>query len=87
METEQIVTWVLSILPSLIAVLSTVGLVIKTIRNFNSLKKEVTDMKAMEEVKEQLKMVLKENYELKYRLDKTIAKMNNIYYPEDNKKE
>lgn len=78
MDVNTIVQWVLSVLPSVIAILSTVGIILKTLKEFKSLKKEVTDMKALEDVKSQLKMILKENYELKTRLDKTIAKMNHV---------
>ena len=78
MDVNVIVQWVLSVVPSVIAILSTVGIILKTLKEFKSLKKEVTDMKALEDVKSQLKMILKENYELKTRLDKTIAKMNHV---------
>lgn len=78
MDINQIVEWVVAILPSVIAVLTTVGLVVKTLKEFTALHNQVTDMKAMEDVKTQLKLILQENYELKSRLDKTIAKMNHV---------
>lgn len=78
MDINQIVEWVIAILPSVIAVLTNVGLVIKTLREFTALHKQVTDMKAMEDVKTQLKLILQENYELKSKLDKTISKMNHV---------
>ena len=83
METEQIVTWVLSILPSLIAVLSTVGLAIKTIRNFKKLKADVSNMTAMEEIRSELKEVLQENRELKKQLNKAMTKIDHVYRPEE----
>ena len=79
MDINQIIEWVIAVIPSIIAVLTTVGVIIKTLKEFKALKQQVTDMKAMEDVKEQLKMVLQENYELKSRLDKTIAKMNHVH--------
>lgn len=82
MDINSIVEMIIGILPSVIAVLTTVGVVVKVLKEFTALKKEVTNMKAMEEVKEQLKMVIKENYELKVRLDKTIAKIDHIHYEE-----
>lgn len=78
MDVNTIVQWVLSVVPSIIAIISTVGIIIKALKEFEALKKEVTDMKAMEDVKVQLKMILQENYELKSRLDKTISKMNHV---------
>ncbi len=78
MDVNTIVEWVISILPSVIAVLSTVGIIIKTLKEFKELKKQVTDMKAMEDVRDQLKMILQENYQLKDQLNKTIAKINHV---------
>lgn len=78
MDINQIVEWVVAILPSVIAVLTTVGLVVKTLKEFTALHNQVTDMKAMEDVKTQLKLLLQQNYELKSKLDKTIAKMNHV---------
>lgn len=80
-ELEQIITWILSILPSLIAVASAVGLVIKTISNFKKLKDDVSNMTAMEEVRGELKEVLQENRELKRQLNKTMAKIDHIHRP------
>ena len=79
MEIEQIVTWVLSILPSLIAVLSTVGLVVKTIRNFKKLKEDVSSMTAMEEIRAELKEVLQENAKLKKQLNETLTKIDKVH--------
>lgn len=78
MDLNTIVEYVIAVLPSVIAVFTTIGVIIKTLKEFKTLKQQVTDMKAMEDVREQLKMILQENYELKSRLDKTIAKMNHV---------
>lgn len=78
MTTEQIVQYVISILPSVIAVLTTVGVIIKTLHQFADLKKQVTDMKAIEDVKSQLKMILTENYELKKTLNETMTKIDHV---------
>lgn len=78
MDVNTIVQWVISILPSVIAVLTTVGVIIKTLKEFKQLKQQVTDMKAIEDVRAQLKMILQENYQLKDQLNKTIAKINHV---------
>lgn len=78
MDVNVIVEWVIAVLPSVIAVLTTVGVIIKTLKEFSELKKQVTDMKAIEDLREQLKIILQENYQLKSQLDKTIAKMNHV---------
>lgn len=79
MDVNVIIEWIIAVLPSVIAVLTTVGVIVKTLKDFKELKKQVTDMKAIEDIREQLKMILQENYQLKSQLDKTIAKMNHIY--------
>ena len=78
MDVNTIVQWVLAALPSIIAVFTTIGVIIRTLKEFKALKKQVTDMKAMEDVRDQLKMILQENYQLKDQLNKTIAKMNHV---------
>ena len=78
MDVNVIIEWIIAVLPSVISVLTTVGVIVKTLKDFKELKKQVTDMKAMEDVREQLKMILQENYQLKSQLDKTIAKINHV---------
>lgn len=78
MDVNVIIEWIIAVIPSVIAVLTTVGVIVKTLKEFKALKKQVTDMKAMEDVREQLKMILQENYQLKSQLDKTIAKINHV---------
>lgn len=78
MTIEQIVDLVISILPSVIAVITTIGLIIKTLKEFTSLKKQVTDMKAIEDIRDELKQVLKENSELKKTLNTTMTKIDHI---------
>ena len=78
MDVNSIVEYVVAILPSVIAVFTTIGVIIKTLKEFKSLKQQVTDMKAIEDVREQLKMILQENYQLKDQLNKTIAKINHV---------
>lgn len=78
MTVEQIVELVVSILPSVIAVLTTVGVIIKTLKEFAALKQQVTDMKAIEDVKQQLSAILQENYALKKTLNETMTKIDHV---------
>lgn len=78
MDVNTIVEYIIAVLPSVIAVFTTIGVIIKTLKEFNALKNQVTDMKAIEDVREQLKMLLQENYQLKDQLNKTIAKINHV---------
>lgn len=79
MDINTIVSYVLNILPSFIAVLSTVGLVWKVIKNFKKLKDDVSNMTAMEDIRNQLKEVLQENAKLKKQLNETLTKIDKVH--------
>ena len=78
MDVNVIVEWVISVMPSVIAVLTTVGVIIKTLKQFKELKNQVTDMKAIEDLRDQLKMILQENASLKKQLNKTLTKIDHV---------
>ena len=78
MTVNEIVELVVSILPSMMAVLTTVGIIAKTLKEFAELKKEVTDLKAIEDVKVELKQILEENYALKKTLNETMTKIDHV---------
>lgn len=78
MEVTQIIEWVIAILPSLIAVFTTIGMIVKVIHQFADVKKDVADMKCIEDLKEQMTQVLKENYELKKTLNETMTKIDHV---------
>lgn len=79
MDVNTIVEWVITILPSVIAVLSTVGLIWKTIKQFKKLKDDVSNMTAMEDVRNQLREVLQENASLKKKLNETLTKIDKVH--------
>lgn len=79
MDINQIVEWVIAIIPSIIAVLSTVGLIWKVIKNFKKLKDDVSNMTAMEDIRNQLKEVLQENAKLKKQLNETLTKIDKVH--------
>lgn len=79
MDINTIVSYVLDILPSFIAVLSTVGLIWKVIKNFKKLKDDVSNMTAMEDIRNQLKEVLQENAKLKKQLNETLTKIDKVH--------
>ena len=78
MDINTIVQWVISILPSVIAVLSTVGLIWKLIKQFKKLKEDVSNMTAMEDIRNQLREVLQENASLKKKLNETLTKIDHV---------
>ena len=79
MDINTIISYVLDILPSFIAVLSTVGLILKVIKDFKKLKGDVSSMTAMEDIRNQLKEVLQENAKLKKQLNETLTKIDKVH--------
>lgn len=77
-QIEQIVQWIIAILPSVIAVATTIATIIKTLKEFASLKAQVVDLKALDELKVQLQQVMTENYELKRTLNETMTKIDQV---------
>lgn len=79
MDINQIVEWVIAVIPSIIAVLTTVGAIWKVIKNFKNLKDDVSSMTAMEDIRNQLKEVLQENAKLKKQLNETLTKIDKVH--------
>ena len=79
MEIDQIVSWIVAILPSVIAVLTTVGVVIEVIKKFKKLRDDVANMTAMKEIREELKQVMQENYALKKKLNETMTLIDKVH--------
>ena len=79
MDINQIVEWVIAVIPSITAVLTTVGLIWKVIKNFKKLKDDVSNMTAMEEIRAELKEVLQENAKLKKQLNETLTKIDKVH--------
>lgn len=78
MTYEQIIELVIQILPSVIAFCTTVGMIIKTVKEFAVLRKEVANMKSIEDLKADLGKVIEENYQLKKTLNDTMTKIDHI---------
>lgn len=77
-QITQIVEWIIAILPSVIAVLTTIGVIIKTLKEFASLKSQVVDLKALDDLKGELKQLVQENYELKKTLNETMTIIDRV---------
>ena len=71
---DLIVAW----LPSLIALGTFIGVIVKTVKEFKELKKTVVDMKAIEDIKLQLRTLNQENYALKKQLNELLTKIDRI---------
>lgn len=78
MTVEQIVSLIVESIPSIIAVVTTVCLVMKTLGEFKHVKDQVNDMKCIEELKSELKRLLQDNYDLKAQIKKTMTIIDHI---------
>lgn len=76
--TTLIVTWILAVMPALIAIVSFVGVCLKIHKEFKSTKNEVRDMKDIKELKMQMRALLQENHELKHTLNETLTKIDHV---------
>lgn len=75
---QQIIDIIVSVFPSALSILTCVGLVFKTVSEFVKLKKEVTDLKCLDDLKSQMRAVLEENYSLKKTLNEAMTKIDHI---------
>lgn len=78
MTTEQITSLIIAIAPYVLTVLTTIGMILKVMRDFKDLKATVTDMKCIQQLNEKMSQVLQENYELKKKLNETLTKIDHI---------
>lgn len=78
MTAQRVYEILLAILPSLMTICTVIAVIWKVIKEFVALKKQVTDMKDLKDVKMQLNAVLQENYELKKTLKETMTKIDHV---------
>lgn len=79
---DQVVAYIVAILPSLITIISVICMVVKIIKQFTSLREEVKNSKEMEEIKNQIQIVVQENYELKKQIKTLVNKIDKIKTPD-----
>ena len=73
---DQYIAMIIAILPSIINILSTIAVFFKLVNNFKSSLNTKTN--ELEELKNQYKVLLQENYELKALLKEYLTKIDNI---------
>lgn len=64
--------------PYVLSALTFIGVIAKVVSSFIKLKKEVLDLKCIDELKGQMKQVLEENYQLKKTLNETMTKIDHV---------
>lgn len=78
MTAEQICNLILEISPSVIAILTMLGMVLKLMGEIKVLKKQVVDTRPYDELKAQMSEVIRENYELKKTLNECMTKIDHV---------
>ena len=78
MTTEEIIQLVISVCPSVVAILTMLGVVLRVVKDFRDLKRLVIDMKSVEDLNVKMSLVLQENIELKKKLNETMCKIDHI---------
>lgn len=78
MTTERIISLVISLGPSILSILTMVGVIMRVIKDFRDLKKSVVDMKCIEELNVKMSVVIQENIDLKRKLNETMTKIDHI---------
>lgn len=94
MTTEQVIDMVIAICPSIVTIITMIGVILRVIKSFTGLKKQVGTnderyMRNLSELNEKMsqdiqelngrmKTVLQENYELKKTLNETLTKIDHI---------
>lgn len=81
---DQITTYIVSILPSLISILAMVVMVVKVLKSFKTLRDEVVNSNRMKKIEDQLQIVMQENYELKKQIKLMVQKLDKVKI-KDNK--
>lgn len=79
---DQVVAYIVAIAPSLITIISVICMVVKIIKQFTTLREEVKNSKEMEEIKNQIQIVVQENYELKKQIKTLVNKIDKIKTPD-----
>lgn len=79
---DQVVAYIVAIAPSLITIISVICMVVKIIKQFTSLREEVKNSKEMEQIKNQIQIVVQENYELKKQIKTLVNKIDKIKTPD-----
>lgn len=80
---DQITTYIVSILPSLVSILAMVLMVVKVLKSFKTLRDEVVNSNRMKKIEDQVQIVMQENYELKKQIKLMVQKLDKVKIKDD----
>lgn len=72
MDLDSIIAIFVGALPAVTSIGTGIGIMIKVIKNFDNLKKEVRDRTDLDQFREQMNKILEENYKLKEQISQLI---------------
>lgn len=78
MTTEQITQLIISIAPSVLAILTMIATVARVLHEFKKVKTQVDEMKSAEWLNNKMGQVIQENYELKKKINELLMKIDHI---------
>lgn len=78
MTTDQIVSLIVGICPSVVTILTVASVIIRVVKDFKDLKKQVNDMKCFDDLNTKMGQLVHENYELKKKLNETLTKLDHV---------
>lgn len=74
----EIEAFIIAYTPLLVTIISTIVMVYKVLKSFKDLKEEVKQSKEMQEIRDQVKIVIQENYKLKRQINQLIEKVDKV---------
>lgn len=86
MEWTNIYNMIMLLIPTLISIISMIGVVVEVLKKFAALKKEVANMKDMEHVKNKLNQLLEENDNLQKYIKELLTKIDHVDRSKDEDK-
>lgn len=78
MTTDQIAQLIISLAPSVIAILAMIAAVARVMHEFKRVKKQVTELRSGEELNNKMGQLVQENYELKKKINELLTKIDHI---------
>lgn len=78
MNIDEITAYIVAIMPSVVAVISVMTMIFNCIKQTKSIKEDIEKMTELEELKNQVTIVIQENYKLKKNIDEMVEVVTKI---------
>lgn len=75
---EKILSLILDWGPTVITILTMLGIVLRVLAEMHDLHKQVTDMKSVKDLNEKMSQVIQENIELKKKINELLMKIDHV---------